>query len=69
AETVKILIQNGANVNALDNDGSAPLHYATSEVAEVLIKNGAKVNVRNKVGHLPLDNIKFRDDTLEICYH
>ena len=47
-DVVKVLIRNGANVNAVDKDIWKALHYAASrghiDVAKVLIQNGADVN-------------------------
>ena len=41
-EMVELLISNGANVNAKNEDGWTPLHdAATKEVAELLIDKGA----------------------------
>ena len=48
---MKILIEKGADINALDNLGKNPLHFAASdnnaEVAKILIENGAKINALN----------------------
>ena len=44
-ETAELLISKGANVNAKDDDGWTPLHYAVREghtkIIELLKKNGA----------------------------
>jgi ankyrin repeat protein len=48
-EAVKILIENGADVNILNNNGSNPLHYSASrgrlDIARLLVKSGAALNV------------------------
>ena len=47
-DVVKVLIQNGADVNAVLDDGTTALHFAVSEghtdFAKVLIQNGTDVN-------------------------
>jgi ankyrin repeat protein len=49
----------GTNVNAKDESGWTPLHWAASKVhnntAKLLIKEGADVNALNKDGLSPLD--------------
>ena len=56
-EAVKQHIANGADVNAKDECGWTPLHYAeTKEIAELLIAKGADVNVKDKRGFTPLHN-------------
>ena len=51
-ETVKLLINNGANLEATNDKKNTPLHNAILEgyadVAEILIQHGAKVNTQNK---------------------
>src|SRR5258708_4987063 len=48
--TMQLLINHGADVNALDCQGDSPLHKASritnSDEAEFLVKSGANVNIR-----------------------
>ena len=56
---VDILISNGADLNALNNQGRTALHWATLnsklEVCKVLIKKGAKLNIRDENEETPID--------------
>jgi len=57
-EIVKLLISNGADVNAKDSTGYTPLMYAIwsekTETAKLLINNGADVNAKDSTGYTPL---------------
>jgi glutamate dehydrogenase len=59
-EKLKILIEEGADVNAGDYDHRTALHLAASEghyeAAEFLIKAGANVNVMDRWGSTPLQD-------------
>jgi ankyrin repeat protein len=56
-KAVKQHIAAGTDVNAKNECGWTPLHYAeTKEIAELLIAKGADVNVKDKRGFTPLHN-------------
>jgi len=68
-QAVKKHLAAGTDVNAKDDIGLTPLHYAaTKEVAELLIAKGADVNAKSKVGVTPLDLAILRNnkDTAEL---
>ena len=77
-ELVRLLIQEGADVNSQDEDGESPLHGAMARsdnynVARTLIENGADLSSTAVDGKTPLHNIfnntishvLMRDDWLE----
>lgn len=61
AETVRLLLKSGAQINAVDSRGLTPLSYALAsdypslEVVKALIKAGAELNTKDVAGDSPLD--------------
>jgi uncharacterized protein len=53
-EAARVLLDNGADINALGEDGDTPLHRAIAgdqtEMAEFLVARGADVTIRNRYG-------------------
>jgi ankyrin repeat protein len=62
------LIDNGADVNAVDKNGWTPLHFATKyneKTVKLLIDKGADVNAVDKEGWTPLHfTTKYNQKTI-----
>ena len=66
---MQTLLSASADVNAKDNDGKTPLHYASSEwdcdvdkvvdVAQILLSAGADLNANNNNGETPLHSAVY----------
>jgi ankyrin repeat protein len=56
--TIETLLDNGADIEARNQDGSTPLDWAATfaqtDVLKLLIQRGAKTNVADKYGNTPL---------------
>ena len=65
-ETVRLLVEHGADVNALDSSHSTPLHLASLqgvlEAVQILIKHGADVNAQNETNSTPLHGASLLGD-------
>jgi uncharacterized protein len=57
-DSLRSLLQKGANVNATEGDGSTALHWASYrddlEAVDILLRAGAKINIANDLGATPL---------------
>jgi ankyrin repeat protein len=66
-ESLKLLIEHGANINQNDEEGNTALMWATSEeVWQFLIKQGADINKQNNDGLTPLD-LALRMGSYKAC--
>ena len=63
----KLLIENGANVNALDIDRCTPISWAGNgghiDIVKLLLEHGAEVNAGSKHGLTPLIHAAVRGET------
>jgi ankyrin repeat protein len=60
-QSSQILISGGANVNAPDFEGNAPVHKVLDhDIAELLVAHGANFNAKNKKLQTPIHTVAFR---------
>jgi ankyrin repeat protein len=58
-EIVNLLLNNGAIVNLLDNDGNTPAHYAKDlPTLRILIGHGARLEITNRLNETPMQTAK-----------
>ena len=69
-DLVKLFVENGADVNAVNNTGSSALHYAAQQgnekMVEYLMAKGAKSDIKNKQGRTPAELARGRATELFI---
>ncbi len=57
-----MLLKNNADINAVNEHGNTPLHYACfwgyQQIAEELMNSGAIAGIANKYGEIALDKCK-----------
>ena len=67
-KALKILIQNGADVNIFDRPGQTPLMQAIDsqnvEGFKILIMNGADINKKSKYGYSVIDLLNKKEDSV-----
>jgi hypothetical protein len=60
-DVVRLLVENGADVNYRNMDKSTALHTAAffchREIVEFLLEQGAQTDIRNVYGRTPLDSV------------
>ena len=56
---IRLLLQNGADVNRQDGWDNTAVHWATKqnnpEVVAMFVENGASIHIRNNQGYQPID--------------
>lgn len=71
-DSIKLLIDNGANVNAVDKLGNTPLHYAqrhrdNREILSLLIMNGGNIMIKNEDNESPLSLSNMKQYMLDMA--
>ena len=65
---VTVLLENGAKIDSVDNQGRTPLHYAAEKgynvIVKELINKGCDINIKDQRGSTALDLALERDHLL-----
>jgi serine/threonine-protein phosphatase 6 regulatory ankyrin repeat subunit B len=71
AAIVQLLINSGADIEATDERGKTPLHFAVqsghAETVQLLIDNGANIYARTWFGQTPLQAATFTCSGSHVC--
>jgi hypothetical protein len=61
-DMIRLLLDNGADIDAVENDGTSALHFAAKhnyrrndEGIKVLVAYGARIDIKDKDGNTPVD--------------
>jgi ankyrin repeat protein len=57
-ESVKVLVEQGVDVNAFNDNGQTAMHFAaqvSDDIVRYLAAHGAKIDSRDRQGHTPVD--------------
>ncbi|XP_024216193.1 fibronectin type 3 and ankyrin repeat domains protein 1 [Halyomorpha halys] len=69
-ELATILIENGANVNSIDNNKCGPLHYAVDyshlELVKLCLAMGSGINMKDAAGWTPLTRAVVLNSSVEV---
>ena len=69
-EHIQVLVENGADINALGDLGFTPLHDAAitgqAKAAKLLLSLGANVSIKNEFNQTPLD-VALLGGKTEVC--
>jgi ankyrin repeat protein len=66
-ECIKLLLENGADINARDKEDATPLQHATFngsyKAMQLLIERGADINTKDKEGSMPIHKAAYQVKT------
>lgn len=65
-ESVSILMENKADINAKDKDGNTILHFKPEDYYQIYAKYSPNINIQNKDGNTPLHIAAGRDNVKSI---